>query len=206
MVDAAGAVFAERGYVATTMQAIAGLAGVSVDTVYLTGSKRELLFAALEKGLVGDEGSHSALERTWVKEMFAEPDPRRLLAVLAKAAGDAHARTAGIFHALVSGAEADEEVAQAYRELVVRMRADTVAIAALLDERRGTQRGVALEDLADTFWVITHVESYRHLVEEAGWTLERYVSWLEQILTRLVLGSAGGEGAVDASRQGLPPA
>lgn len=207
VVDAAGAVFAERGYLATTMQAIAGLAGVSVDTVYLTGSKRELLFAALEKALVGDEGSHSALERPWVKEMFAETDARRLLTVLARATGEGHARTAGIFHALVGGAEADEEVAQAYRELVARMRSDTAAIAALLDERRGTQRGVALEDLGDTFWVITHVEGYRHLVEEAGWDLERYVTWLEQILTRLVLGAAPGEGLADAaSPQASPPA
>jgi AcrR family transcriptional regulator len=200
VVDAAGAVFAERGYMATTMQAIARVAGVSVDTVYLLGPKRELLFAALEKALVGDEGSHSALERPWVKEMLAEPDARRLLTLLAKATGGGHSRTAGIFHALVGGAEADEEVAQAYRELVARMRSDTAAIAALLDERRGrTHRGLALEDLGDTFWVITHVEGYRHLVEEAGWDLEHYVTWLEQILTRLVLGSAAGEGPADGT-------
>lgn len=206
VVDAAGVVFAERGYAATTMQAIAGLAGVSVDTVYLTGSKRELLFAALEKALVGDEGSQSALERPWVKDMFAEPDARRLLAVLARATGEGHSRTAGIFHALVGGAEVDEEVAQAYRELVARMRSDTAAIAALLDERRGTHRGVAPEDLGDTFWSITHVEGYRHLVEEAGWDLERYVSWLEQILTRLVLGSVPDDDPADASPQAPPPA
>jgi len=205
VVDAAGAVFAERGYVATTMQAIAGAAAVSVDTVYLTGSKRELLFAALEKALVGDEGSHSALERPWVKEMLAEPDARCLLSVLARATGEVHARTAGIFHALVGGAAADDEVAHAYRGLVGRMRSDTAAIASLLDERRGTQRGVAAEDLGDTFWVITHVEAYRHLVEEAGWSLERYVTWLEQVLMTLVLGPLAADAPAGASGEESPP-
>ena len=188
VVQAAGADFAQRGYVATTMQAIAKEAGVSVDTVYLNGSKRELLFAALETGVAGDEGSHSVRERDWVKELLAEPDVSRLLARLAPIVAETHARTAGIFAALAGAATVDEEVAQAYTELVARMRADTAAIAALLDERRGPQRGLAVEELGDTFWLLTHPDAYRRLVEEARWSVERYVAWLERMLRSVVLG------------------
>lgn len=189
VVDAAGAVFSERGYVATTMQAIAEAAGVSVDTVYLTGSKRELVFAAMEKALVGDEGSHSALERPWLRELLAEPHVPRLLSLLAEAAAAGHARTAGIFSALVGGAAADEELGQAYRDLVGRMRSDTATIASLLDERRGPHQGLPLDDLGDTIFALGHFDCYHHLVEEAGWSQERYATWLEKMLTTAVLGS-----------------
>ena len=190
--QAAGVVFAQRGYVATTMQAIAREAGVSVDTVYLNGSKRELLFAALEIGVAGDEGSHSVRERAWVKELLAEPDVSRLLVRLAPVIAETHARTAGIFAALAGAATVDEEVAQAYTELVARMRADTAAIAALLEERRGLQRGLPIEELGDTFWLLTHPDGYRRLVEEAQWSIERYVAWLERMLSSVVLGDPEG--------------
>jgi hypothetical protein len=74
------------------------------------------------------------------------------------------------------------------------MRADSKVLASLFDERRGAHSGVPLEDLADTFWVLTHVDGYRHLVEEAGWSTERYAAWLEEMLTMVVLGTSGGGG------------
>lgn len=190
VVDAAGETFAERGYVAATMPAIAAAAGVSVDTVYLNGSKRELLFAALETAVAGDEGSQSILERPWVKEMLAEPDVSRLLSEVAAVVGETHGREARIFAALVGAAGADQEVAAAYRELVRRIRADTAVIASLLDERRGVHRGLPVEDLGDTFWLLTHPDGYLRLVEEAGWSVERYVAWLERMLRSVVLGDA----------------
>lgn len=192
VVKAAGAVFAQRGYAAATMQSIAAVAGVSVDTVYLTGSKRELLFAALETGVAGDEGSQSILERPWVKKLLAEPDLCRLLARLAVVVGETHARSAGIFAALSGAAAVDDEIARAYAQLVDRIRADTATVAAILDERRGVRQGLAVEQLGDTFWLLTHPDGYRRLVEEAGWSVERYTGWLEWMLRTIVLGDRSG--------------
>lgn len=205
VVLAAGEAFAEWGFVATTMQAIAEIAGVSVDTVYLNGSKRELLFAALETAVAGGEGSQSVLERPWVKELLAEPDLDRLLSRLAAATGDGHARDARIFAALADAAAADEEVGRAYRELVGRMRSDTATVAAILDERRGAIRGLPVEELGDTFWLLTHPDGYRRLVEEAGWSTERYVGWLEQMLRYAVLGASSGPRREDHDGEHLVP-
>ncbi len=52
--DAARRLFVERGYVATTIEAIAGEAGVAVPTVYLAfGTKRALLVELLDIAAVG---------------------------------------------------------------------------------------------------------------------------------------------------------
>ena len=56
MLAAATSLFAERGWSATGMRDIAKEAGVSVETVYASfGSKTELLLAAIDVGVVGDD-------------------------------------------------------------------------------------------------------------------------------------------------------
>src|SRR6202048_3214175 len=77
ILDAARRLFVERGYVATTIEAIAGEAGVAVPTVYLAfGTKRALLVELLDIEDVGDEEAVAVLERPWVDELRRDPDPQ----------------------------------------------------------------------------------------------------------------------------------
>src|SRR6266545_4417824 len=76
ILDAARGLFVERGYVATTIEAIAAEAGVAVPTVYLAfGTKRALLVELLDIAAVGDEEPVALLERPWVDEIRHDPDP-----------------------------------------------------------------------------------------------------------------------------------
>ncbi len=65
--EAALARFSGQGYAATTMDAIAGDAGVAVQTVYFTfHTKAELLIAALKIAAVGRvQPKMSSLETGW---------------------------------------------------------------------------------------------------------------------------------------------
>src|SRR3982074_765606 len=74
--DAARRLFVGRGYGATTIEAIAGEAGVAVPTVYLAfGTKRALLAELLDIAAVGDGGPVPALAPPCSFEFRHDPDP-----------------------------------------------------------------------------------------------------------------------------------
>jgi len=64
VIEAAGRLFAERGYVATTIEDIAALAGVSRATVFTAvGGKPLLLKTAYDVAIVGDDEPVALVER-----------------------------------------------------------------------------------------------------------------------------------------------
>ena len=75
---AALALFTERGYAATSMQAIADAAGMAVQTLYFTfGTKRALLSEILDIAVAGDEEPVPTLERPGVLAAIDDPDPEQ---------------------------------------------------------------------------------------------------------------------------------
>ena len=81
VVDAARALFLERGYVATTIEAISEHADVPSATVYrLFSSKLGILKALLDTSIAGDDQPLAVQERPDVASLFSEPDPHQLLA------------------------------------------------------------------------------------------------------------------------------
>jgi hypothetical protein len=90
LVVAAGQLFAEQGYAATTVTGIARQAGVSLQTLYLAcGSKRDLLRAVLGQALSGTAGG---IDADYVPRLQAQmtaaanpadPEPERTLRAFA---------------------------------------------------------------------------------------------------------------------------
>src|SRR4029077_11086803 len=81
ILDAAQRLFAEKGYPASTVEAIAGAAGVAVDTVYAAfGSKRGVLRALLNVRVGGDEAELDLLARAGPQAVQREHDQRAQLA------------------------------------------------------------------------------------------------------------------------------
>ena len=82
ILEAARRMFLRRGYAATTVSAIAGEAGVSVETVYKAfANKPGLVKAVVDVAIVGDDESVPMIERELVRRIEAETDPRRKLAL-----------------------------------------------------------------------------------------------------------------------------
>jgi len=81
VVDAARALFLERGYAATTIEAVSTRADVPTATVYrLFASKVGILKALLDTSIAGDDQPVTVQERAQVASLFDEPDPAVLLA------------------------------------------------------------------------------------------------------------------------------
>ncbi|HZD74281.1 MAG TPA: TetR/AcrR family transcriptional regulator [Actinomycetota bacterium] len=175
--DAATTLFRQRGYLDTTMAAIAAEAGVAVQTLYLAfGSKVAILAAAHDVAVGGDEAPLPVLDRPWVAEVRAEPDGTRALAVLVDQALRIIERVSPIY-GVIQAAAADAEVRQ-FLDLTKSQRLDTMrALAAELASKPGFTRDLSLEQTADTLYALVSDDVYRLLVVERRWPAEAWKTW-----------------------------
>jgi len=180
--DAARRLFAVNGYGSTSIEAIAAAAGVAVRTVYSAfGTKREILSLICERWL------EQARARETAQQVLAEPDPLRRLRGAAAWLRNLYA--AGFDVVLIFEAATDESPetrALLRSKLAGRNQVMDAMIASLeaylqvpVDEAQAVYRALAAPGV------------YRELVEESGWTPERFELWLSWALEQHLLHGAG---------------
>jgi AcrR family transcriptional regulator len=185
VIEAATCLFAERGYTATTMADIAGLAGVSMQSVYSAGrSKADLLHAAVDLAVAGDDQEILVHERPMFQALAAEPDPARQLQMLADAICTIHERSEPIRAAEREGAAVEPILALALQE-AHRRRYQTfkIAIAMLPADRLR----YSPEECTDTAWAVATADVFMLLRHVRGWTWAQIRRWLGRTLTDLLL-------------------
>src|SRR5579859_8025465 len=106
IVHAARKLFAERGYQATTLQAIAREAGVSVPTIYVVFGSKAAILSALVKSAGADEDI-----RALARDAFAEPDPWHQLRLAARVVRSIQERDADITNLLWQAGGGDPDLA-----------------------------------------------------------------------------------------------
>jgi AcrR family transcriptional regulator len=112
VVQAARALFLERGYAATTVEAISGLSDVPPATVYrLFGTKLGILKALFDVSIAGDDEAIPLEERPHVRALVADPDPGNQLSGFAGITRGIMARTEPVHRILVSAAGSDPDAA-----------------------------------------------------------------------------------------------
>jgi AcrR family transcriptional regulator len=180
VLDAALLMFSDRGWAGTSMRDVARAAGVAVETVYSGfGSKSDLLMAAIDVGVVGDEESKALAEREEFQALGRGRPPARARAA-ASLVLDVHRRNAGLVLALREAALSDDGAARRWNEGQRRRHEDVQRAATLVAGRTPT----AAE--CDGLWAITDVEVYRMLTDLRGWTPEQYEDWLADVIERLL--------------------
>jgi AcrR family transcriptional regulator len=195
ILDAARALVVERGYRATTISAVAGQAGVHVDTVYeLVGRKPVLLRELIERAISGTQGAVVAEERDYVKAMRAEPDPGRKLRIYAAATRDIQSRMAPLFLALRDASATEPEAKQVWREITDRRASNMRKLVADVAAAGGLRPGLSVDEAADVIWATNSSELYVLLTGERGWPPERYERWLADAWCRLLLPDGAGAG------------
>jgi len=181
--DAARRLFVERGYVATTIEAIAGEASVAVPTVYLAfGTKRALLAELLDIACVGEEEPVAVLERPWVDELRHDPDPQGQLRRWVRGVRDINARVAPLWEVARNAADADPDIGaqvQHYKTLTLQADRDFVTVLAATC---GLRPGLDPQRAADIVFGLLSHELYRLLVIEQGWAPEDWERWVANAL------------------------
>src|SRR5262245_1221764 len=110
VVEAARALFDERGYAATTIEAISERSDTPQPTIYrLFGSKLGILKAVIDVAIVGDDEDVAMAERPQVRALLADPDARQQLAGFAALLRDLMARTAPVHRLLADAARSDPD-------------------------------------------------------------------------------------------------
>lgn len=163
------------GYRAATVRRIARRAGVTEDAVEAEGPRPELLVRAFELVLAGVEGERSLGEGV-AASLPDVRDPGVLLRTATAFVADAYARSVRLWEAFVVAAGAHPDVHAEYVAMCDRRRADMRGLLALLTAR-GLPRPFDLEHVLDVVELLYSHESWRRLVEDRGWTRDRWVEW-----------------------------
>lgn len=196
ILEAARDLFIERGYVATSVAAIAGRADVAPETIYSTfGTKRALLAEVVDVAIAGDPDAPPVMDQAWVTELRAEPDVRRRLGILASNGAALLARRAAIDGVVAAAAASDPDIAALRDAGKARRLAGQRALLEIVAGPSGFRDGLSLDAAADTLYAIGSPETYRLLVVERGWTQERFTRWYADTLERLLLPDTGRDPA-----------
>jgi len=191
VVDAARTLFLERGYGATTIEAISALSDVPPATVYrLFSSKRGILKALLDVSIVGDDQAVPLAQRPHVRSLLADPDPAELLAGFVGVTAQVNSRAASIYRILVSAASSDPDAAVLLDELTRQRHEGQGRIARSLARAGALRPELRERDAADVIHALMSPEVYGLLVIDRGWPSERYERWLTAILTEQLLPAA----------------
>ena len=188
VIQAAARLFAEQGYVATSLEDVAREAGVSRATIFTSvGGKGDLLKAAYDVAIVGDDEPVPLPQRPWAQAVRDEPDPERMIEGSARMITAISGRVASIYEAMRGAAAADVEA----RALLERMRSERRGGAAgfvgFVVARDALRTGLDRKRAADVVWVLNDPGLYRLLVRDRGWTPSQFQQWLAETLKSQLL-------------------
>lgn len=184
VVEAAEALFLERGYLATTMGDIAAEAGVAVQTLYLAlGSKVAILGAVLDRAVAGDDEPIPVLERHWVQSLEREENGPRAVQLLVGEGARVVGRAAPIYRQMQEAA-ADPEVAELLAGTRARRHETMRGLAAVLATKAGFARRLGTARAADILYALLGEESYLLLCADRGWSPTEWRTWVANSLTQ----------------------
>ncbi len=187
IVQTASRLFLEQGYAATTISQIARESGVVVQTIYNSaGSKGQLLSRVLDFAAAGDKAPRPV--PSFMRERAqAEPDPRKVIALLVEFWRDALERTAPIFEVIRQAAALDPEIAELETQRAQQRLRNYASAGQLLASRGDLRAGLTPDDAAAIIFSLGHPEAYRLLVQKSGWSIERWSAWVTAALIAALL-------------------
>ena len=189
VIDAARALFLERGDQATTIEAISDHSDVPAATVYrLFSSKLGILKALLDVSIAGDDQAQPLPERPQVTALLAEPAPEPLLATFAGLTVAINTRSGDVYRILSSASTSDPAAAVLFADYQQQRAEGQGRVARSLARARALRPGLRERDAADLIHALASPELYRLLVVDRGWTVERYEKWLARTLRDQLVG------------------
>lgn len=181
IVEAAQALFLERGYVSTTIEAIAEHAEVAVSTVYAVfGSKRGILKAIRESW-------HGQTHiRDLVYSTPGEMNPEERLGQLAHATRLQWETGSVVVTIYADAAAVDPQAAAELAEALAGRRRGLENFARSMQPH--LRSGMTIERASAILQALCQPEVFNEFVRRSGWKADDYQAWLAQVLKRELLG------------------
>ena len=178
----------QQGYAATTIQQLAEHADVAWQTVYAVfANKPNILAAVFDVAIAGDDAPIPLPQRPFVQAITEATTPADKARLFAAHIAQAGQHTAAILSVIEAGAAVDPDVAALWAKIQAQ-RLDGMTQAAQLFARQQVLRpDLTPAQGADILWLLTGPWTYRSLVSDRGWSLDRYEVWIADTLHTLVL-------------------
>jgi AcrR family transcriptional regulator len=186
IVQSGRALFAQSGYGATSIEAIANHAGVAVPTFYATyGSKRALLFAMLD---AADAQANVVALQDSLRDAAAAP--RRQLSLLVSFSRRLYQQSADLIEVARSAGSVEPDLAALWTEGEQRRLREVAPVVHSWAAAGALRQPLSERDALDILWSLMGADNYRLFVTERGWPPQRYEKWLTAALKTLLLRKA----------------
>ncbi len=185
MIDAATALFLEKGYVDTTLADVAAAADVGARTVYVRfGTKVDLFKRVIDVAIAGDTDDVAVIDRDWMQDSMTLPTLDKRMAAMARGARSIMERTGALFGVAQQAAAVEPVIAEARHHGRLGARADYLAVL----EKAAADKLIKkadVERLADSFGLVAGMDMYLLGRDLYGWGFDAYEEWLRTMLTAI---------------------
>jgi AcrR family transcriptional regulator len=178
IIDAGERLFVKRGYVGTSLLAVAELAGVAPRTVYVRfGTKARLLDRCIGASVTG-EGPTADADNGAEQVALTASTLEARIAALAELSSGIMARSAALLAVGAQAAAMEPSIAEmetaGLRTSLNHLRrfAKKLAADGMLPD------AVTAEDLADILWALAGPRGLVSFAIDRGWSRQRYARWL----------------------------
>jgi AcrR family transcriptional regulator len=187
IIDAAAKLFLERGYVPTTIEAIAEAADVAVETVYARFRNKASLMVAVKDAAVTEGGTVPLPQRPELAGLAAETSQSRQLEMAAALSRSMLQRISPVYAVLRDAAAADSALRDPLAADINRRRNFQRTLAEIVHARGPFRDDLTTEQAAETYSALANPDLYLLLTAHHRWTADQYQTWLTRSLQLLLL-------------------
>jgi AcrR family transcriptional regulator len=193
IIDAATALFSDKGFTAVSVDAIAAAAGVSRATVFASvGGKPAILREAFRSAFARAAGDEDApmpfVDRPRSRAVRSIQSARGHLEGYAALVTEVFASISGVYEAIREGSRSDADVGVLWKEINDERRRGAATIVADVKARAALRRNLSAEGAADVVWVLNDPGVFHMLVHGRRWSTVQYTAWLSRALEAELLG------------------
>ncbi|MEV0335602.1 helix-turn-helix domain-containing protein [Nocardia sp. NPDC050717] len=179
ILTAARAMFEEFGYNGAGLAEVAKRAGVSRQAIYLHFASKAELLTALHLHVYETD-----VVPTMARHLPADDSALAALDACIDADVEIADRVWRVHEALTTARRQHPEVDETIRPREQDRYAELIALTTRLGEADLLPATVGPADAADSLWALVNLGTYRALVRERGWSLERYARWVRTTIHR----------------------
>ena len=183
ILSAAKALFTAHGIDGVTVAQIAQHAEVAAPTVYAAfKSKEGILRALMEAAMFSDRFD---VARKRLQGVNDSVEMVALTAAISRSVYEGESRDLGLLRGASGFSPALRKLEEEFEHMRLEMQQARVE---LLFEQGKAKPGLAIDEARRIMWMYTSRDIYRMLVQEAGWTADRYQDWLRDALLSALVG------------------
>lgn len=183
---AARKLFADKGYGATSMAAIAREAETAVQTIYDSIGPKHAIILAMVAMIEEEAGVAEARER------FATVrSPLEAIAVWVGLTRQFMERTGDVFMTMMIAAPTEPDVAAAWQEANQNHRRGAHHVTAMLERSGALAPGLTADRAGDILAGLTWGTSWQQFTGVYGWSLDQCDEWMNEAIASLLLRKSG---------------